>query len=96
MTTTTSDPTSPASGAVEDTVRQFLTRLKKLPEDFGTDTPLYAEGVGLDSLETAELSATLEDTYGTDPYSAGSMPQTLGEILGFYADGSQQAAPAGW
>lgn len=73
---------SPA--AVEQTVAAFLARAKKRPEDFHADMPLYADGVGLDSLETAELSATLEDEHGTDPYSAGSMPQTLNEIMAFY------------
>lgn len=68
----------------EQTVRDFVRRTKKI-DDLALDTPLYADGVGLDSLETAELSATLEDALGTDPYSADEMPQTLGEILAFYA-----------
>lgn len=75
--------TSPAD--VERTVIDFLTRIEKLPEGFAADTPLYADGAELDSLETAELSATLEDVLGSDPYSAGEMPQTLGEIQAFYA-----------
>jgi acyl carrier protein len=79
--------TSPAD--IEKTVTEFLRRVDKLSPDFSTDTPLYADGVGLDSLETAELSAMLEDEHGSDPYSAGVMPQTLAELLGFYA-----AAPA--
>ncbi len=73
------------SAAVEKTVTDFLAELGKLPEDFSGTTPLYADGAGLDSLETAELSAILEDTYGSDPYSAGELPQTLDELLGFYA-----------
>ncbi|MEH3034309.1 MAG: hypothetical protein PGN07_09795 [Aeromicrobium erythreum] len=75
--------TAPAD--VEKTVVDFLTSVDKLPEGFGAETPLYSDGAGLDSLETAELSATLEDVHGSDPYSAGDMPQTLGEILAFYA-----------
>lgn len=71
--------------AVTKTVTDFLEQAGKLPEDFGGDTLLYADGAGLDSLETAELSATLEDEHGSDPYSAGDMPQTLNEILAFYA-----------
>jgi acyl carrier protein len=73
---------SPAD--VQQTVVALLTRLSKLRDDFGPDTPLYAGGVGLDSLETAELSVALEDAHGTDPFSAGSMPQTLAEIVDFY------------
>lgn len=76
---------STATADVQKTVTDFLSSIEKLPEGFGTDTPLYADGAGLDSLETAELSATLEDVHGSDPYSVGEMPQTLGEILAFYA-----------
>lgn len=74
--------TTPAD--VERTVVDFLTRLEKLPEGFDAGTPLYAEGVGLDSLETAELSALLEDELGSDPFSTGDLPQTLAEIQSFY------------
>jgi acyl carrier protein len=74
---------SPA--AIQQTVVDFLTRLGKLPDEFDRTVPLYADGAGLDSLETAELSATLEDVHGRDPYSVGEMPQTLDEILAFYA-----------
>lgn len=68
---------------VQTTIRAFLKRAKK-SETFDLDTPLYAGGIGLDSLETAELSAVLEDVMGTDPFSAGPMPQTVGDIVGFY------------
>jgi hypothetical protein len=68
---------------VQTTIRSFLKRAKK-SETFELDTPLYADGIGLDSLETAELSAVLEDTQGTDPFSAGPMPQTIGDIVRFY------------
>lgn len=69
---------------IEQTVVAFLTRANKMPDDFHPDMPLYSAGADLDSLETAELSATLEDTHGSDPYSTGSMPQTLNDILAFY------------
>ncbi|EFQ82063.1 hypothetical protein HMPREF0063_12771 [Aeromicrobium marinum DSM 15272] len=82
---------SPTAAAIETTVVDFLTELGKLPADFGPETPLYADGAGLDSLETAELSAMLEDVHGSDPYSTGEMPQTLGEILAFYAGAGAQA-----
>jgi len=70
--------------AVEQAIQEFLVRVNKAPETLTPDLPLYAEGIGLDSLETAELSAVLEDAFGTDPYSSGDMPQTVGEILAFY------------
>lgn len=74
--------TSPAD--IEQTVIAFLTRTQKMRDDFSTDMPLYADGVGLDSLETAELSAVLEDEHGTDPFSSSTMPQTLSDIQAFY------------
>ncbi|KRC53893.1 MULTISPECIES: phosphopantetheine-binding protein [unclassified Nocardioides] len=50
------------------------------------------DGLGLDSLQTAELSAILEDELGTDPFGAGLLPETVGEVVAFYAD--QAAASA--
>jgi acyl carrier protein len=73
---------------IEQTIRTFLDRANKLPaaaDELTPQTSLYADGLGLDSLETAELSATLEDEHGTDPFSSGPMPQTVGDILAFYA-----------
>jgi acyl carrier protein len=52
--------------------------------DVGQETALFADGLGLDSLETAELSALLEDEFGEDPFSQGQMPGTVGELLAFY------------
>lgn len=75
----------------------FLAGAKK-PADVDAATPLFADGLGLDSLETAELSAVLEDALGEDPFSAADeMPQTVGEVLDFYgagADAGQSAAAA--
>lgn len=70
---------------IQQTIQTFLERANKSAEDLAPQTSLYADGLGLDSLETAELSATLEDEHGTDPFSSGPMPQTVGDILAFYA-----------
>ena len=70
---------------IEQTIRTFLDRANKGVDELNPETSLYADGLGLDSLETAELSATLEDEHGTDPFSSGPMPQTVGDILAFYA-----------
>ena len=74
-----------AAGQTEvvEAIQGFLVRLMK-PTELTPDTQLYAEGIGLDSLETAELSALLEDEFGADPFSTEEMPQTVGEILAFY------------
>jgi acyl carrier protein len=68
---------------VEQTIKSFLTRRKKNGK-IDLDTSLYSEGIGLDSLETAELSAVLEDELGSDPFSDGEMPQTVGDIVAYY------------
>jgi acyl carrier protein len=73
------------AATIEATIRNFLVRTKKAEVDFGRHTSLYEEGLGLDSLATAELSAILEDDFGTDPFSAGEVPQTIGDILDVYA-----------
>ena len=76
---------------IEQTIRTFLDRANKPADELAPDTSLYADGLGLDSLETAELSATLEDEHGSDPFSSGPMPQTVGDILSFYAVSSAQS-----
>jgi acyl carrier protein len=68
---------------VENTISGFLSRVDK-PADLTPATALFADGIGLDSLEVAELSALLEDEYGSDPFTADTMPQTVGDILAFY------------
>ncbi|MCW2779969.1 MAG: hypothetical protein JWR35_418 [Marmoricola sp.] len=75
-----------SANTAENAIREFLRRTKKT-DDIDLDTPLYGDdGIGLDSMDTAELSAILEDELGSDPYSAGLMPQTLREIVSFYND----------
>jgi acyl carrier protein len=75
----------------EQVVRDFVAQTKPDAGEFGLDTQLYADGVGLDSLETAELSALLEDELGSDPFTAEEMPQTLRDILAFYDAVATQA-----
>jgi acyl carrier protein len=71
------------SQRVDEVLRSFLKRVDK-DRDLDRSTPLYADGIGLDSLETAELSAVLEDEFGRDPFSSDTMPQTVGDISDFY------------
>jgi len=76
---------SVAPDKVQFVVESFIKSVKKV-DDVDLDAPLYAEdGIGLDSLETAELSATLEDDFGHDPYSMDLLPATVREILDYYA-----------
>lgn len=76
---------STAPEAIEKVVTEFLERVDKLPENFSADLNLFADGLGLDSIETAELSALLEDEFGTDPFSESELPETVADILAFYA-----------
>lgn len=64
-------------------LRAFLARADK-DAAVAPETSLYAEGLGLDSLELAELSAMLEDELGTDPFSEGLMPETVAQVLDFF------------
>ena len=67
-------------------ITEFLSRTDKGAGGFTNDTGLWGSGVGLDSLEAAELSAMLEDEFGSDPFSAGGdLPETFGDIVAFYA-----------
>ncbi|MGY2876296.1 acyl carrier protein [Marmoricola sp. URHA0025 HA25] len=70
---------------VQGVIETFLVRANKSLDGLTGSTTLWGDGLMLDSLEAAELSATLEDTFGTDPFSsAEEMPQTVGDILAFY------------
>lgn len=75
------------NAAVETIIRSFLERADKLVA-FTAETPIFADGLGLDSLEAAELSALLEDEFGSDPFSAGDFAETVGQIYDFYAAAS--------
>lgn len=87
---------SDAQSTILTMVEQLLERSNKGGVDVTPETALHGEGLGLDSLETAELSAILEDEFGTDPFGAGLMPETIGEIVAFYTngDGADASVPA--
>lgn len=74
------------SADAERTILAVIRSLLERHDD--ADVELKADSrltdLGLDSLELAELSAALEDELGRDPYSAGLIPDTVGEIMAFY------------
>lgn len=73
-------------------VTDLLERSDRSDRVVTLDARLHGDdGLGLDSLETAELSAILEDEFGTDPFGEGLLPETVGEVVAFYAD---QPAPS--
>jgi acyl carrier protein len=70
-------------------ISEFLTRANKGAEGWTDETGLWGDGLGLDSLEAAELSAMLEDEFGSDPFSAGGdLPENVGDVLSFYGAGA--------
>ncbi len=71
---------------VRAVITDFLARAEKNVGPWTDDTTLWGGGLGLDSLEAAELSAMLEDTFGTDPFSSeGDLPERVGDVVAFYA-----------
>ena len=69
---------------VFDSIRMLLARRDSAPATLTLDGHLQKD-LDLDSLELAELSVMLEDGLGRDPYSEGVVPNTIGEIVAFYA-----------
>lgn len=65
-------------------IRDLQKRNNRSDEGITRDSPLYADGLGLDSLGAAELSTVLEMQFDADPYSEGLIPQTVGDIVSFY------------
>ena len=61
---------------------QLLLRRKDL--DPPVEPGSVISELGLESLDLAELSTILEDDLGKDPYSAGILPQTVGELIDWY------------
>lgn len=72
-----------ANATVRAAIQMLLERREDGHAEIGLESALH-EDLGLDSLELAELSAILEDELGTDPYSEGLTPVTVGELLAFY------------
>lgn len=73
-----------AEKTIRSTIDMLLERRGAAGLDVTAESRL-SEDLGLDSLELAELSATLEEDLGSDPYSEGLVPVTVGELVGFYA-----------
>lgn len=68
---------------VFDMVRSLVGTAERDPVEITLDSDLF-DDLGLDSLQIAELSAVLEETFGSDPYTAGTLARTPREILDFY------------
>jgi acyl carrier protein len=75
-------------------VSSLLEGANKPHGDVTLESSIHGDGLGLDSLESAELSAILETEFGSDPFSAGLMPETVGEIADFYTGGDDSGVAA--
>lgn len=65
------------------TIQRLLQRRDNGHCEVGIDSEFH-DDLGLDSLELAELSATLEEEFGRDPYTEGVVPRTVREVVAFY------------
>jgi acyl carrier protein len=72
-----------AERTVLKAIRTLVRRKKGSDADVTLGSALH-DDLMLDSLDAAELSATLEDDLGSDPYSEGVVPQTVAEVIEFY------------
>ena len=66
------------------TLSMLLARREEAAPEVRPDSRLF-EDLDLDSLEAAELSTILEDELGRDPYSEGLVPETVDDIVAYYA-----------
>ena len=68
---------------VTEAIRTLIERREVADVTVTRDAKLQ-DGLGFDSLELAELSAVLEEDLGSDPYTHGIIPETVGDIIAFY------------
>ena len=62
-------------GSIVRIIESLLEAANKGDVKVTPDAQLHGDdGLGLDSLQTAELSAILEDEFGPDPFSVGVVP----------------------
>jgi acyl carrier protein len=80
-------------------IKQAIVRSLRLPiapEEIGDDTPLFGEGLGLDSIDVLELVLELERTFGvaiTDEATGARVLRTVNSIAEFItAQGSRNPA----
>ncbi len=74
---------SDTATVVIETVQSLAKRRTGTDQEVRLDSDLF-DDLSLESLDLAELSAVLEDAFGRDPYSAGLLPRTAGEVIAFY------------
>ena len=85
--------------SLNNEIKQAIVRSLRLPiapEEIGDDTPLFGEGLGLDSIDVLELVLELERTFGvaiTDEATGARVLRTVNSIAEFItAQGSRNPA----
>ncbi len=72
---------------VMEAINEVLADRGRTPGQVDEQTALFADGLGLDSLDFATLVVRLEQRLDFDPFRSGEltrMPRTLGDLLGAY------------
>ncbi len=74
--------------STEQSVLEILGRLLELrdqpPKRILPESPLFTEGLNLDSVEITELAAMLEQEMGRDPFTDGELPTTVADVIAYY------------
>ena len=74
---------------LKEDIKQAIVRSLRLPirpEEIGDDTPLFGEGLGLDSIDVLELVLELERTFGvsiTDEATGARVLRSVDSIAEF-------------
>lgn len=89
-----SDPATLKSDIKQAIVRSL--RLPMAPEEIGDSTPLFGEGLGLDSIDVLELVLELERTFGvsiTDEATGARVLRSVDSIAEYIrTEGSRNPA----
>jgi acyl carrier protein len=89
-----------ATPELKEEVKQALVRSLRLPipaEEIGDSTPLFGEGLGLDSIDALELVVSMEKTFGVGvPNSevAAKALRTVDTIHDYILEKRATSAPA--
>lgn len=83
------DPMSRAAGNLKQEIKQAIVsslRLPISPDEIGDSTPLFGEGLGLDSIDVLELVLELERSFGvsiTDEQTGTRVLRSVDSIAEF-------------
>jgi acyl carrier protein len=74
---------------IESIILEILKEKNVQQSSIAPDDSLLEDGLGLDSLDLAELSVALEHQLGRDPFSEGVFPSTLRDLCRYYETGEE-------